>query len=109
MQFMENFAERAVRREKDASEHFELIQRRMPHIAREIEKKWGSAALNNYVAAVMFDTRGDTRAGFPLEIVEALVAISHANEHDHPLLRRLRAELVWDGHGAIWGRDTYRL
>jgi len=104
---MDNFAERTLRREKDASEHFELIRRRMPHIAREIEKKWGSAALNNYVAAVMFDTRGDTRAGFPLEIVEALVAISHANDHDHPLLRKLRAELLFDGHGAIWGRDTF--
>ena len=105
---MDSFAERKVRREKDASEYFELIQRRMPHIARELEKKWGSAALNNYVAAVMFDTRGDTRAGFPLEIVEALLAISHANDHDHPVLRKLRAELLADGHGAIWGRDTYR-
>ena len=108
MQFMDNLEERTVRREKDASEHFELIQRRMPHIAREIEKKWGSAALNNYIAAVMFDTRGDTRAGFPIEIVEALLAISHANEHDHPVLRKLRAELLADGHGEIWGRDTYR-
>ena len=97
-----------MRREKDASEYFGLIQRRMPHIAREIDKKWGSAALNNYVAEVMFDTRGDTRRGFPTEIVDAMLAITHANDHDHPALRKLRAEAMGDGHGAIWGRDTHR-
>ncbi len=105
---MDNLAERVATREKDASDYFGLIRRRMPHIAREIEKKWGSAALNNYVASVLFDTRGDTRQGFPLEIVEALLAISQANEHDHPLLRTLRAEILADGHGAIWGRDAHR-
>ena len=105
---MEDFLEQTIQREKDASEHFKLVQRRMPHIARELEKKWGSAALNNYIAAVMFDTRGDTRRGFPRDIVDALLAISRANEYDHPVLRKLRAEALADGHGAIWGRDTYR-
>jgi len=108
MHFMDNFEERVIQRAKDASEHFKVIQQRMPHIAREVEKKWGSAALNNYIAAVMFDTRGDTRAGFPKDIVDALVAISNANDYDHPVLQRLRAEAIGDGHGAIWGRDTHR-
>jgi hypothetical protein len=105
---MDDFEERIIQREKDASEHFKVIQRRMPHIAREVEKKWGSAALNNYIAAMMFDTRGDTRAGFPKDIVDALLAISRANEYDHPVLHRLRLEALGDGHGPIWGRDTYR-
>ena len=56
---------------------------------------------------------GDTEKGIREQpptwnIVDALLAISRANEFDHPVLHKLRLEALGDGHGPIWGRDTYR-
>ena len=72
---------------KDASEHFQVLQTKMPHIAREFQKRWGFVSLGNYMSKVMFDTRDDKRIGFPKDVADAMWAISKANNDEHNLHR----------------------
>jgi hypothetical protein len=47
-----------------------------PRIAKTIRELWGKRELDEYLDRLLIDERGD-RHGFPPEVVEALLALSH--------------------------------
>ena len=55
-----------------------VVEARFPRIAEAIQSLWGTPELDSYFDKLLIDERGD-RAGFPAEVVQALLALS--NQH----------------------------
>jgi len=91
---------------QDASEYFKVLQDHVPHIAKNVQLFWGNAGLNTYISSILFDTRSGTRAGLPKEVASALLMLNKINGEEHPIVRSVH-KAVFDGHGAIWGRDQF--
>ena len=52
------------------------LEARFPRIAKTVRELWGTRELDDYLDRLLIDERGD-RHGFPPEVVEALLALSH--------------------------------
>lgn len=59
---------------------YQLLQDRFPHIARALLLMRGYPESAVYVARLLEDSRGGTRAGFPPEVLEALLSIQEAHQ-----------------------------
>lgn len=54
---------------------FPIVEAGFPRIAESIRELWGTPELDRYFDRLLIDERGD-RAGFPPEVVQALLALS---------------------------------
>ena len=54
---------------------FPVLAERFPQIAKRVEMMWGHPELDAYLNKLIIDERGN-RAGFPAEIITALLALS---------------------------------
>lgn len=90
----------------DASEYFKVLQDQVPHVAKNVQLFWGNAGLNTYISSLLFDTRSGSRLGFPKEVASALLMLNKINSEEHPIVANVH-KAVFDGHGSIWGRDTF--
>jgi len=52
------------------------LEAKFPRIAKAIRELWGKRELDDYLDRLLIDERGD-RHGFPPEVVEALLTLSH--------------------------------
>jgi hypothetical protein len=52
------------------------LEARFPRIAKTVRDLWGKRELDDYLDRLLIDERGD-RHGFPPDVVEALLALSH--------------------------------
>ena len=55
-----------------------IVEAKFPRIAEAVRSLWGTPQLDSYLDKLLIDERGD-RAGFPPEVVAALLALS--NQH----------------------------
>ena len=54
-----------------------VLDQRFPRIAKTIREQWGTSGLDRYFDQLLISERDRGRAGFPPEVVEALLALSH--------------------------------
>ena len=59
----------------EENENFNLILKSFPKIAGELKALWGTPKFFTYIESLEQDTTGTPRAGFPQEILEALLKI----------------------------------
>jgi hypothetical protein len=52
------------------------LEAKFPRIAKSVRELWGTPQLDDYLDRLLIDDRGD-RHGFPPEVVEALLTLSH--------------------------------
>lgn len=83
---------------KDQYYPLPLVEARFPRIAEVIQGMWGTPELDSYFDKLLIDERGD-RAGFPADVVTALLALSR--QHIETFGFRTRSD-IWtnapDGH-----------
>jgi hypothetical protein len=84
----------AEEREIRATEDFQIISDRFPHIGRRLIFTWGSYAFYIYSHTLFTDTRGGTRQGFPPEILAAITRIVKIHEERYPPLDARRLD-IW--------------
>lgn len=77
-----------------ATEEFQTINERFPHIGRRLIQTWGSYAFYIYSGTLFTDTRGGTRRGFPPEILTAITRIVKIHEQAYPRLDPRRVD-IW--------------
>jgi len=68
----------------DTDVRFQLINQRYPHIGNKLLALWETEGVGDYISALLGDTRGGSRAGFPEDIVIALQALRSAHLRLHP-------------------------
>ncbi len=77
-----------------ATEEFQTINERFPHVGRRLIQTWGSYAFYMYSGTLFADTRGGTRCGFPDEILTAITRIVKIHEQAYPRLDPRRVD-IW--------------
>ncbi len=86
--------------ELDNNEHFSRIKIVHPHIAKEIEKDWGSYRLHEYMVSLFNDTRGGKRHGFEKEVSHALFQILNLHDDLHPYVEKSgKLKDIWTSLG----------
>jgi hypothetical protein len=68
----------------DANPHFISINEAFPHIGTKLKACWGHQAFIEYIHNLIHDTRGNTRSGFPLNVLLALQSLSDEQSLSHP-------------------------
>src|SRR5215475_8823428 len=70
-------------RQKDRPDPWPIIARRFPRIAETIRERWGKRVLDDYLAQLVIDERGD-RQGFPMDVLSAIMEVArlHAAQFD---------------------------
>lgn len=63
---------------------FMLINTRFPHLGKRIEMFWGSNDFDSMINAIMSDTRGGTRQGFPDGVGSAIFRLQQKHDHLFP-------------------------
>ena len=66
------------------NENFNLILKSFPKIAGELKALWGTPKFFTYIESLEQDTTGTPRAGFPQEILEALLKIDAQHDAKFP-------------------------
>ena len=69
--------------EMTAEGALQLLETRLPRIAKEVRARWGSENFDPYLDALLIDDRGD-RAGFPTDIAQALLTLSREHHQRFP-------------------------
>jgi len=74
---------REAERQKDRPDPWPIIARRFPRIAETIRERWGKRVLDDYLAQLVIDERGD-RQGFPMDVLSAIMEVArlHAAQFD---------------------------
>ena len=73
---------------------------RFPHL-RKIELLWGSRECRNFIFALMTDTRGGGRQGFPPEHAMTIMKLLMEHDFNYP-------QFEHGGHDGRWGDDDRR-
>jgi hypothetical protein len=83
-----------------------IIANNFPRIAEQIQALWGKSALDDYFARLVIDERGG-RAGFPLEVLQAILEIArlhrgrfHFERPMSPWAHDVSETKWWDREGA---------
>ena len=66
---------REAERQKDRPDPWPVIVRRFPRIAETIRERWGKRVLDDYLAKLVIDDRGD-RQGFPMDVLWAIMEVA---------------------------------
>jgi hypothetical protein len=77
------------------------LEARFPRIAKTVRERWGTCELDGYLDRLLIDDRGN-RDGFPPEVVEALLALSH--RHIEQFRFRVPGERDWTNPPPLVGR-----
>lgn len=64
--------------------NFKLVNSAHRHIGKRLEVYWGSQEFVSYVRNLLYDTRGDSRKGFPMAVLVALQKLSDEHEQAFP-------------------------
>jgi len=81
-----------------------VVERHYPRIAQAIRQLWGTPEMDRFFNRMLIDERGN-RAGFPSEVVQALLALSQL--HQQAYLYRTPAD-VWVGSDPSISRYSHR-
>lgn len=63
---------------------YHLINDKFPHIGTRIFYLWGYPEFNIFMSQLLDDTRNGTRQGFPTNIADALLNLSHRHDIEYP-------------------------
>jgi len=77
------------------------LEAKFPRIAKTVRELWGKRELDDYLDRLLIDDRGN-REGFPPEVVEALLALSH--RHLERFRFRMAGERDWTNVPPLVGR-----
>jgi hypothetical protein len=66
---------REAERQKDRPDPWPVIACRFPRIAETIRERWGKRVLDDYLAKLVIDERGD-RQGFPMDVLWAIMEVA---------------------------------
>jgi hypothetical protein len=68
----------------DSDPNFIIINAAFPHIGKKLKVYWGCQEFVSYMRNLLHDTRGNTRKGFPMEVLLALQNISDGHGLSYP-------------------------
>ena len=68
----------------DDNPHFNVINAAFPHIGERLRVYWGQQEFVSYMRELLHNTRGDTRKGFPIEVLVALQSLSDEHDNAYP-------------------------
>lgn len=74
-----------------------IVAEHYPRIAQVIRQLWGTPEADAFFNRMLIDERGN-RAGFPPEVVRALLALSELHQHAY---RYRKPEDVWIGDPTV--------
>ena len=76
-----------------------------PHVAKNLNEKWGTIELDKYINHLFTDTRGGTRKGFPKAAIEDLNLIRKYHDHLYGnILHQIEEDIeIKDARRDIWG------
>lgn len=63
---------------------FLAIRAEFPHIAKNLRVYWGNLECVSYLRNLLHDTRGNSRKGFPMDILLALQGLLDAHATGYP-------------------------
>ena len=70
-------------------DHFAVVRNKFPRIAESIRILWGEPELQKYLADLIFDDQhyknGQSRQGFPTDVMESLLAIYDKHSKGAPI------------------------
>lgn len=69
------------------NENFKVISKGFPKIAAELKALWGTPKFNIYLDDLEQDKTGQHRAGFPQDVLAALLAIGDEHDSAFPQLK----------------------
>jgi hypothetical protein len=76
-----------------ANPNFISINKAFPHIGKKLKVCWGHQEFVDCIHSLVHDTRGNTRSGFPLDVLLALQSLSDEQGRSHPEI--LPKETLW--------------
>ena len=83
---------------------FPVVEEHYPRVAQVIHQLWGTPEMDAFFNRMLIDDRGN-RAGFPIEVVRALLALS---EQHQQAFRHPTSNDVWVGNDPSVARFQKR-
>ena len=80
---------REAERQKDRPDPWPIIAGRFPRIAETIRERWGKRVLDDYLAGLVIDERGD-RQGFPMDVLWAIMEVARLHATQFGLVTPIR-------------------
>ena len=68
----------------DTHPNFSVIYQAFPHIGNRLQAYWGCQELVSYLRNLIHDTRGETRQGFPWDVLVALQSLLDEHFQTYP-------------------------
>ena len=68
----------------EIKQSFRVVLNTYPDIAKKIKVFWGHKEFSELVHKLLHDTRGHTRAGFPMHVTEALLTLQQWHDYHRP-------------------------
>lgn len=75
--------------------YFLIIKDRFPRIALGIEVRWGTSDLEPYILNLLYDTRENSRQGFPKDVFDSLQSLLLYHHRQFPG-KRSNSPDIWD-------------
>ena len=75
--------------QKDRPDPWPIIACRFPRIAETIRERWGKRVLDDYLAGLVIDERGD-RQGFPMDVLWAIMEVARLHATQFGLVTPIR-------------------
>lgn len=79
---------------------FQRIQGAFPHIGKKLVLLWGYPEFHTFIEQLQQDTRQGSRAGFPAEILFALLNLAQAHDEVFPAAARSKS--------SLWSQSNFR-
>lgn len=74
--------------ELEKRKDYEVIKNRFPHIAQRMDGLWGKQELHTYLNQLITSNKKTNRAGFPIEIMQALYHVMNLHDDFFPQMEK---------------------